>query len=338
MSVPRFLTARLNRVANLPARSALAFINHSKATFALSTHQGLHTGTLNLRRPLAAPSSTSTVAATLTSLPRSVCTLNNNRPLLAPIHINSCQHYSISTPLTNNGQKPPLFATSSLYADDKRVFFFDIDNCLYPKTSGIHHLMKARIEQYFRDSGISHRDVERLAHRYYVDYGLAIRGLIERHPEVDIRDYDNKVDGGLPLEKLLTPNPKLRAMIESMKVGKKWLFTNAGENHARRVIRILELEGLFHGMTFCNYLEPQFACKPDRKSFTKAMREAGVRDQDSSLCFFADDSAPNVDMAVKMGWTAVHVMDKFKDLPSTSGQYQIESLVDLPTVLPQFWR
>ncbi|KAF9341320.1 hypothetical protein BGZ91_009497 [Linnemannia elongata] len=318
MSVPRFLTARPNRVANLPARSALAFINHSKAAFALSTHQGLHTGTLNLRRPLAAPSSTSTVAATLTSLPRSMCTLNNNRPLLAPIHINSCQRYSISTPLTNNGQKPPLFATSSLYADDKRVFFFDIDNCLYPKTSGIQHLVKARIEQYFRDSGISHRDVERLAHRYYVDYGLAIRGLIEKHP-------DNKVDGGLPLEKLLTPNPKLRAMIESME-------------HARRVIRILELEGLFHGMTFCNYLEPQFVCKPDRKSFTKAMREAGVRDQDSSLCFFADDSAPNVDMAVKMGWTAVHVMDKFKDLPSTSGQYQIESLVDLPTVLPQFWR
>lgn len=40
---------------------------------------------------------------------------------------------------------------------------------------------------------------------------------------------DNKVDGGLPLEKLLTPNPELRAMIETMKVGKKWLFTNAGE-------------------------------------------------------------------------------------------------------------
>ncbi|KAF8947998.1 hypothetical protein BGZ47_006995 [Haplosporangium gracile] len=127
-------------------------------------------------------------------------------------------------------------------------------------------------------------------------------------------------------------------MIESMKVGKKWLFTNAGENHARRVVRILGLEGLFHGMTFCNYLEPHFVCKPDRKSFTKAMREAGVQDEDSSLCFFADDSAPNVDMAVKMGWTAVHVMDRFKDVPSNSGQHQVESLVDLPTVLPQFWR
>ncbi|KAF9080902.1 hypothetical protein BGX23_001521 [Mortierella sp. AD031] len=187
--------------------------------------------------------------------------------------------------------------------------------------------MKARIEQYFRDSGIPHAEVETLAHRYYVDYGLAIRGLVQKHP-------DNKVDGGLPLDTILKPDPELRAMIESMRIGKKWLFTNAGENHARRVVRILGLEGLFHGMTYCNYLEPQFVCKPDQKAFGKAMREAGV--QDPALCFFADDSAPNVDMAVKIGWTAVHVVEKPK-VPLTSGQYQIEALVDLPTVLPQLW-
>ena len=146
MSVPRFhLTARPNRIATLPVRSALASINHNKAAFALSTHQGLHAGAPNLRRPLTAPYSTPAVAAaTLTSSPRSVRALSNNRPLLAPVHITSCQRYSISTPATNNDQKPTLFAASFLYPDDKRVFFFDIDNCLYPKTSGIPHLMKAR--------------------------------------------------------------------------------------------------------------------------------------------------------------------------------------------------
>lgn len=146
MSVPRLLlTVRPNRVTTLPVRSAPVSINHSKAAFAMSTRQGLHTGAPNLRRPLVDPSSTPTVAAaTLTSSPRSVRALNNNRPLLAPVHITSCQRYSISTPATTNDQIPPLFATSSLYPDDKRVFFFDIDNCLYPKSSGIPHLMKAR--------------------------------------------------------------------------------------------------------------------------------------------------------------------------------------------------
>ena len=69
-----------------------------------------------------------------------------------------------------------------------------------------------------------------LAHEYYLTYGLAIRGLVERHPEIDIKDYDEKVDGALPLESILKRDPVLRSMIESMTIGKKWLFTNAGES------------------------------------------------------------------------------------------------------------
>lgn len=40
---------------------------------------------------------------------------------------------------------------------------------------------------------------------------------------------DEKVDGALPLEELLHENIPLRDMIKSMKVEKKWLFTNAGK-------------------------------------------------------------------------------------------------------------
>ena len=68
---------------------------------------------------------------------------------------------------------------------------------------------------------------------------------------------DNKVDGGLPLEKLLTPNPELRAMIESMKVGKKWLFTNAGENVSSLCLFNLSIR-LFHFYPITNivFLHP----------------------------------------------------------------------------------
>ncbi|KAF9199692.1 hypothetical protein BGZ49_010164 [Haplosporangium sp. Z 27] len=224
---------------------------------------------------------------------------------------------------------------------DERVFFFDIDNCLYSKKTGIPQLMKERIEKYFRDSGIAHDEVETLAHRYYVDYGLAIRGLVERHPGrpcysayQDIADYDDKVDGALPLETLLEENLPLRRMIQSMNVGKKWLFTNAGESHAKRVIRILGLQGLFQGITFCNYLEHQFVCKPDKKAFEKAMTQAGVKNPE--LCYFVDDSVVNVEMATKMGWTTVHVNEGSIGL-KPSGNFQIVSIMDLPKVLPQFW-
>ncbi|KAI1309523.1 hypothetical protein EDD11_004072 [Mortierella claussenii] len=153
--------------------------------------------------------------------------------------------------------------------------------------------------------------------------------------QIDISDYDDKVDGDLPLETILQKNQPLRDMIQSMSVGKKWLFTNAGEKHANRVINILGLQGLFDGLTYCNYLEPNFVCKPDRKAFEKAMRQAGV--QDPALCYFVDDSAPNIDMAVKMGWTAVH-LDEDATVTSTSGKHQIQSILHLPNTLPQFWR
>ncbi|KAF9896619.1 hypothetical protein BX616_007097 [Lobosporangium transversale] len=162
---------------------------------------------------------------------------------------------------------------------------------------------------------------------------------------INISDYDSKVDGDLPLENILTENHLLREMIQSMNVGKKWLFTNAGENHANRVVEILGLQGLFDGTTFCNYLEHQFVCKPDRKAFEKAMKQAGV--QDSSLCYFVDDSAPNVDMALKLGWTAVHLNEDDhhhyypQQTPNTEtltpARLEIKSIFDLPKTFPQFW-
>ncbi|KAG0310572.1 hypothetical protein BGZ99_000297 [Dissophora globulifera] len=194
--------------------------------------------------------------------------------------------------------------------------------------------MKERIEQYFRDSGIPHDEVETLAYRYYVDYGLAIRGLVEKHPEIDVRDYNDKVDGALPLERVLRKDPALREMILSMNVGKKWLFTNAGESHAKRVISILGLDGVFQGMTFCDYTHPRFVCKPDQKAFEKAMREAGV--QDPSLCYFVDDSLPNIERASAVGWTAVHVEESLP-ADAKTGSLRIRSVLDLPSVLPQFW-
>lgn len=103
------------------------------------------------------------------------------------------------------------------------------------------------------------------------------------------------------------------------------------------MINILGLEGLFEGTTCCNYLEPKFVCKPDRKAFEKAMREAGVADPGD--CYFIDDSGPNIEMATKIGWNTVHLVDK-KDpvLPRQFGHFQVHSPLDLPKVMPQFWK
>ena len=74
--------------------------------------------------------------------------------------------------------------------------------------------------------GLDPVKAEELSLRYYRQYGLAIRGLIKHH-EVDPAHYDRVVDGGLPLEELLTPSQELIDVLNRLKV-KRWVFTNAG--------------------------------------------------------------------------------------------------------------
>ncbi|KAF9364348.1 hypothetical protein BGX34_001778 [Mortierella sp. NVP85] len=207
---------------------------------------------------------------------------------------------------------------------EPRVFFFDIDNCLYPKTTGIPNIMKEKIEKFFQAAGFE--DYATISYRYYKEYGLAIRGLVKNHP-------DDQVDGALPLDELLFENIPLRDMIESLNVEKKWLFTNAGKKHALRVIDRLGLNGCFDGLTYCDYTVPDFDCKPEKKAFERAMRDAGV--VHGSNCFFVDDSAANIDTAMDLGWTAVHVADNPE--MSNFGHFQIKDILELSNVLPHLW-
>lgn len=180
---------------------------------------------------------------------------------------------------TANGAMPP--------SPPKPItFFFDIDNCLYPKSYKIHELMSTLIDRYFEQHlALDPADATALHARYYKDYGLALEGLV-RHHRVDPLEYNAQVDDALPLEDIIQPNPALRAMLEAIDRARvrPWLFTNAYVTHGRRVVRLLGIEDLFEGITYCDYAAPKLLCKPDPKMFDKAMREAGATDVKS--CYF----------------------------------------------------
>jgi pyrimidine and pyridine-specific 5'-nucleotidase len=171
-------------------------------------------------------------------------------------------------------------------ADNRKLFFFDIDNCLYPKSYKIHDIMAELIDDYFQSHlEMSREEATELHQRYYKDYGLAIEGLV-RHHKVDPLEYNAKVDDALPLEDIIKPDPKLRKLIEDIdreKI-KPWLFTNAYITHGKRVVKLLGIEDLFEGITYCDYGAERLLCKPDPDMFTKAMRESGATDR--STCYY----------------------------------------------------
>lgn len=132
---------------------------------------------------------------------------------------------------------------------------------------------------------LSRQDANELHLRYYKDYGLAIAGLVLHH-KIDPLEFNREVDDALPLDSVITPDPQLRKLladIDRTKV-KPWLFTNAYINHAQRIIRLLGVEDMFEGITFCDYGKWPFVCKPHQEMYRKAEEEAGASSIED--CYF----------------------------------------------------
>ena len=236
--------------------------------------------------------------------------------------------------------------------DTRLVFFLDIDNCLYSKDFRIHDIMGELIDDYFQTHlSLTREDASTLHQRYYKDYGLAIEGLV-RHHKIDPLEYNRQVDDALPLDDIIKPDPELRRLLERVdreKV-KLWLFTNAYITHGRRVVKLLGIEDLFEGITYCDYGDPsgKLLCKPAREMFVKAMRQAGLSEPrpgdsgagDLGRCYFVDDSALNAAGGKEFGWKTAHLVEKglSKPPPEPVADFEIGTLYDLPKVFPELFK
>ena len=154
--------------------------------------------------------------------------------------------------------------------------------------------MSTLIDQYFaKHLELSWDDAVKLHKEYYTNYGLAIEGLVQHH-HIDPIVYNAEVDDALPLEDIIKPNSQLRELLEDIDASKVtlWLLTNAYVTHAKRVVRLLQIEDLFEGLTYCDYGQRPLICKPQPEMFQKAMKDAGVDHVEE--CFFVGAARPSV--------------------------------------------
>lgn len=238
-----------------------------------------------------------------------------------------------------NNPPPPL-------SENGKIFFFDIDNCLYNRSTRIHDLMQIYIHRYFKKNlHLNDKEAHNLHMSYYKQYGLALEGLVRVH-KVDALEYNRVVDDALPLDKILTPNPALRKLLldlkNSGKVERLWLFTNAYKNHALRVIHLLGLGDIFDGLTYCDYKDFPLTCKPMEKSFEKAFKESRAFNINNT--YFVDDSEINVKAARKFGWgKIIQYVELDSDLPCDLNTYpsldihMIRSILDLRSVCSELF-
>lgn len=177
--------------------------------------------------------------------------------------------------------------------------FFDLDDTIYPASTGLWPAIKARMNAYMHERvGIPENDIPRLREKYFMQYGTTLRGLQANH-QVDVMDFLAYVHD-LPLNQYLVPDPAQRSVIASLPT-RNLIFTNADAPHARRVLTALNLNDLFEIVVDVNKVAPY--CKPMPESFEIAMQAAG--ETDTARCVLIDDLARTTRAALAAGMFSI---------------------------------
>lgn len=179
------------------------------------------------------------------------------------------------------------------------TLFFDLDDTLYPSSTGLWPAIKDRMTLYMIERlRLPESDVPFLREQYFKMYGTTLRGLEERH-KVDKQDFLAYVHD-LPLAEYLCPNPVIREVISSLPT-RNLIFTNADVSHARRVLAALQLEDLFDTIVDINEVSPY--CKPMPESFAIAMDLAD--EPDPRKCVMIDDLSRTTRAALQVGMASL---------------------------------
>jgi putative hydrolase of the HAD superfamily len=209
------------------------------------------------------------------------------------------------------------------------TLFFDLDDTLYPCTSGLWGAIRDRMGRYMAERvGLPEADIPTIRRHYFETYGTTLRGL-QKHHHVDTDDYLAYVHD-LPLEQYIQPNPALRVLLESLPQ-RRFIFTNADAAHARRVTQVLGITDCFERIIDIRAID--FACKPEPLAYLRALALAG--DPAPQECVLLDDSPANLAPARQLGFTTV--MINLEGGRDPAAIYCLSSLLELPQVLPVLW-
>ena len=208
------------------------------------------------------------------------------------------------------------------------TIFFDLDDTLYPNSTGLWGAIRERMGDFMVERlGFPAEEVPGIRKTYFETYGTTLRGL-QIHHQVDPDEYLAYVHD-LPLENYISPDPEMRALISSLPQ-KKWIFTNADSDHARRVLNLLGLNDCFQGIIDVHALG--FLCKPEMDAYSRALALVGATT--AIECVLLDDSPRNLYPARQLGITTILVGSAE---PNPAAQYAVHTPKELPLVMPELW-
>jgi putative hydrolase of the HAD superfamily len=197
-----------------------------------------------------------------------------------------------------------------------REWIFDLDNCLYPASSGLFELIDQRMGAYIqRLLSCDPTEARRVQKAHFHAHGTTLAGLMQEH-DVDPHDFLEDVHA-VELDRVQC-DERLARLLPQLP-GRRFVFTNGDAPYARRVLDKIGLAGHFDELHDIH--ASQYRPKPDPHGYRLLCERFGI---DSREALLADDMAQNLAPAKALGMTTVWV-----DNGSERGNHQFdESIVD----------
>jgi len=180
-----------------------------------------------------------------------------------------------------------------------RDWIFDLDNCLYPASTGLFALIDERMGAYIqRLLECDAAEARRVQKSHFHAHGTTLAGLMKEHG-VDPHDFLDNVHA-IPLDRV-TRDERLACALTRLP-GRKFVFTNGDAPYARRVLEAIGVDEHFDELhdIHASELKP----KPDPHGYLLLCERFGI---DPAQALLADDMVQNLRPAKALGMTTVWV-------------------------------
>jgi putative hydrolase of the HAD superfamily len=197
-----------------------------------------------------------------------------------------------------------------------RDWIFDLDNCLYPASTGLFALIDERMGAYIqRLLDCDPVEARRVQKAHFHEHGTTLAGLMKEHG-VDPHDFLDDVHD-IALDRVQC-DQRLGRLLARLP-GRRFVFTNGDAPYARRVLARIGVEDHFDDLHDIH--ASSYRPKPDAYGYRLLCERFKI---DPAHALFADDIAQNLAPAKALGMMTVWV-----DNGSEQGDHGYdESLVD----------
>ena len=183
--------------------------------------------------------------------------------------------------------------------DHIRNWIFDLDNCLYPASTGLFALIDERMGAYIQRLLDCDRDeAKRVQKAHFHEHGTTLAGLMKEHG-IDPHHFLEDVHA-IPLDRVQC-DERLGRLLPRLP-GRRFVFTNGDAPYARRVLDAIGVHEHFEDLhdIHASGLRP----KPDPHGYELLCERFGI---DPAHALLVDDMAQNLVPASKLGMTTVWV-------------------------------